>query len=357
MKAFIHLISLLSALLLSSPANAKDGKLTHEERVKKIGEIKRAIAKEPLDKSVIKEKFGGVRFYLKLPPNHSPEKGECAGVVITIPYVMQHGLVNRHIGLEASATKDLLEKGYAHLCWSSPAQPQNLGDPKNVDSCYGVNESDCSPEMKAEREKRWGSWLPKIDTGIQMLVEKYKIPANGYLATSSCLSSERLSRYIGYKPERFSAHIALKPQGLYSSNAKTKHIFTALCNKPYEPHESVMRRFGYECHRNGSPYSIIFLKDRMEEAYTIRPVAKKLLDYVVSHREKLNLKGTLTPKQLLNLSNSIASDLDSSPYYYDYLDGKLGEDSKDNLLSFEGFICKIPNKELAKMSKGSSHLK
>ena len=286
--------------------------------------------KPRIDDSIIHETYREVEFYLRLPEptivDGKPEPTKPVGLIIDIEnFRVLNRCVNHSLGIGEPQKEAHLKQGYALLTWLSPAQPLDIEKESNIDSAYGVNTSDLSPKMQRDRKKRWDSWLRKIDSGIEKLIKKYDLPENGYIASSWCIGTERLCRYIEYKPERFSAHITRWPIGLHASNNETKHIYTLLVDRVYPPknpkfynYQTHIKRFGFECNQSGAPYSVLYFKD-----HNTRIPEDKFTDYIIELRNQSELSGTLSNKEIHLLRDKIISDLNDGDYKYDYFNKAL----------------------------------
>jgi len=296
---------------------------------------------------LIEEEQEGVKFYLRLPPKEI----KTTGVVVYLPTFgdnhtaeMAYGSgVDKIMQFKEKDRQDYLNKGYAILGWITPAQP------KAGDFClsYGVNSDDLSDKMKTARSKRWDTWLPKIDNGINMLTEKYDLPTNGFLAVTFCISCDRLSRYIDYKPERFSAHFSNLPIGLHSVNDNTKHIYTFLYDRkgPKNSYDyySGLKRFGYKCDQIGAPYTIM----RPSKG---SPPHKQFVEYLIVARSIMKLKHTLSEAEVQKFGQAIHKDLQRSPFSYDHLAKDFSIDGEKPYYH-ELFTCSYPQRFIGSLMK------
>jgi len=301
----------------------------------------------------INEQHNGVDFHVRLPEvswrNGEHTEKPAKGVIVYFPtFAPQQDLSvifgpndDGHLGLNKAYKTMLAEEGYALLAWKSPAQPKQ-GD---FDDAYAVNSSDLTPEMKKQREKRWNEWLVNIDRGINKVTDKYNLPNNGFIAVSFCISSERLNRYIEYKPERFHSLFSNHTLGLFASNERTKHIYTLLidCKNEGNPYDyfTGKKRFGYECHFSGAPYTI--LKEKRENAWNGKAEGMRAyIDYMLEVRKKRAAWGTLTWEKMLDCSKAIQKDLSMSKYVYDYANLQSSERKGSDIMADEIFTCSIP---------------
>jgi serine/threonine protein kinase len=290
---------------------------------------------------IIEINHKGVMFYLYMP------EGKPVGVLADIPWQIDLQLVEQHI-TSFHYVRKAIACNYAVLGWRSPARKWTEGRD------YGIDQHNLTAAQRKDREARWKEWLPKIHKGIDAICKKYKLPANGFLGRTDCLSAVRLSRYIEQYPERFSAVVHDKPHSLFTPRDKHRHLFSVLIAPMDSYYYPSGRDFFLKANQLGHPALLQVLNRRTN--IKANRVVDLLFDYLYQKRENLGFEKTLSPQEIIQFADSISYDLAEAPYIQDPINEGIHSRADADWLPTEQQV-RIPHYSMLSLWESGSRAK